>query len=60
MTKEQFERESNYGVVMALAREMVKRGIINQWDYSRADTMFIHKYHPPIGSLQPAINPKKP
>jgi hypothetical protein len=60
MTKDQFERESNYGVVMALAREMAKKGIINQRDYSKADTMFIRKYHPPIGGLQSDIKPKKP
>ena len=51
MNKEQFRRESRYGMVMALARVMLTKGIITDRDYRKIDTMFKAKYQPIIGSL---------
>lgn len=52
MTKEQFERETRYGAAMALAREMLKEGIISEKEYRKIDTIFQRKYRPIIGALQ--------
>jgi len=55
MTKEQFDRETRYGVVMATARTMLSKGILNERDYRKIDTMMRQKYRPIIGSLQAEI-----
>ena len=52
MNKEQFERESRYGAAMALAREMLNKGLISDKDYCKIDTIFKRKYRPIIGALQ--------
>ena len=51
MSKEQFEREKNYRVSLAIAKSMLKKGIITDDDYSIIDTMLKDKYRPIIGSL---------
>jgi hypothetical protein len=51
MTKEQFEREKNYGVSMAVARIMLAGGIISDRDYRKIDTIFKQKYQPIIGTI---------
>ena len=56
MTKEQFEREARYGAAMALAHEMLKKGIISEREYRKIDIIFQRKYRPVIGALQ-ADNP---
>jgi len=53
VTKEQFDREKNYGAAMAVARAMLSNGIITQEEYSRIDAMFTEKYRPLIGSEMP-------
>ena len=55
MTKEQLTRETNYGAAMAIARVMLTKGLISEKDYRKFDTMFIKKYRPIIGGLQPKI-----
>ena len=50
MTKEQFDREKNYGAAMAVARAMLSKGIINEDDYRRIEVAFANKYRPLIGS----------
>ena len=52
MTKEQFDREKNYGASMAVARSMLSSGIINDKDYRKIDTIFKKKYRPLIGAQQ--------
>ena len=52
MTREQFEREKNYGALMAVARAMLSKGLINDKEYCKIDTIFRQKYRPIIGTLQ--------
>jgi len=40
MTNGQFEREKNYGVVMAVARMMLSKGLISEKDYRKIDTIY--------------------
>lgn len=51
MSKEQFEREKNYRVSLAIAKSMLKKEIITDEDYSIIDIMLKAKYRPIIGSL---------
>jgi len=51
VTNGQFERETNYGAAMAIARSMLTKGLINDRDYRKIDTMFRKKYKPLIGGL---------
>ena len=55
MTKDQFQRESNYGAAMAIARSMLTKGLITEKDFKKIDTMFRKKYRPIIGSLREKI-----
>ena len=56
MTNEQFERESNYGAAMAIARSMLERGLISEKDYRKIDTKFKKKYRPLIGGMEAKIS----
>ena len=56
MTKEQFDREKNYGAAMAVARSMLSKGLISEKDYRKIDTIYSRKYRPIIGAL-PAKTP---
>lgn len=51
MTKEQFERESRYRVVLSVADTMLRDGLITGEDYRIIDTIFIEKYRPLFGGL---------
>lgn len=50
MTREQFDREKNYGTAMAVARAMLSKGVITEDDYHKIDAVFTEKYRPLIGS----------
>jgi len=60
MTNEQFGRETRYETAMAAARAMLRRGILNERDYCKIDTMMRRKYRPITGSLLPVKIPDKP
>ncbi len=51
MTTEQFEREKNYRTSLAIARNLVTRGIISEKDYRKIDTMLNKKFSPLLGSI---------
>ena len=51
MTHEQFEREKNYRVSLAISKTMLTKRLITEQDYSKIDTMLIAKYKPVLGSL---------
>lgn len=51
MTYEQFEREKNYRVSLAIAKTMLAKGIINEQDYEKIDTILLDKYRPLLGCL---------
>ncbi len=51
MTKEQFEREKNYQTSVALAKNLLRKGIISEKDYRKIDTILIQKYRPIFGII---------
>ena len=53
MTQVQFERETRYGTVLAIAAVMLEKGILTERDYRKIDTMMRRKYRPVIGGLLP-------
>ena len=52
MTNEQFKREMRYRTVMAVARSMLKRGLISKEEYDAFDSKMIDKYNPLFGGLK--------
>ena len=51
MTSEQFEREKNYRVALAIAKMMLSKTIIDRNDFKKINTMLIKKYNPLLGNL---------
>ncbi|MCX7749148.1 MAG: hypothetical protein N2645_19985 [Clostridia bacterium] len=51
MTKEQFEREKNYRVSIAIAKSMLAKRIITEQEFKRIDNMLIIRYKPVFGGL---------
>ncbi len=51
MNHEQFKRERNYRVSLAIAKSMRSKKLITEQEYSKIDKMLITKYTPIIGSL---------
>ncbi len=53
MTSGQFERELDFGAMMAVAREMHGAGLISRSEYVKIGTIFRAKYRPVIGVILP-------
>ena len=51
MTKEQFQREKNYCVSLAITRSLLNKEIITKSDYRKIDTMLTKKYNPLLGNV---------
>ena len=51
MTRVQYKQERNYRVSLAIAKAMLKKGLISGKDYRKIDSMLIAKYNPVIGGL---------
>lgn len=51
MTNEQFEREMRYRTVMAVARSMLKQGLISGAEYDDFDRKMMAKHQPIFASL---------
>jgi hypothetical protein len=51
MTRAQFEREKNYRVSLAIAKNMLEKGLINRKEFNKVDSMLVTKYQPVIGGL---------
>ncbi len=51
MTLEQFKAEKNYRVALAIAKTMLGKGLINDREYKKINTILIAKYRPIIGAL---------
>ena len=51
MTKEQFDREKKYQAALAVAREMLKKGIINEADFLRVEAKLAEKFRPTFGGF---------
>ena len=51
MSREDYQREMNYELRMAVARTMLRSGIISADEFSAIDTIMLAKYRPKIGGL---------
>jgi hypothetical protein len=51
MTQEQFEREKNYRVSIAIAKAMLLKKLITEQEYRKIDKILITKYKPVFGGL---------
>lgn len=51
MNQEQFKREKNYRVSLAIAKAMLLRELITEHEYSKIDKILITKYNPVFGGL---------
>lgn len=51
MTKEQFEREKKYQAALAVARSMLKEGVINEEDFLRIEANLRAKFKPILGGF---------
>jgi uncharacterized membrane protein len=55
MTPEQFDREKKYQAALAVARAMLKKGVIDEDDYTKTEKVLRVKFCPFIGVFQPEI-----
>lgn len=51
MTKEQFEREKKYQAALAVARSMLRQGVINDTDLVRIEARLKEKFKPVLGGF---------
>ncbi|HBV51202.1 MAG TPA: hypothetical protein H9956_05875 [Candidatus Eisenbergiella pullicola] len=51
MTKEQFDREKKYQAALAVAREMLKKGVIDEADFLRIEARLAAKFQPVLGGI---------
>lgn len=52
MTKEQFDREKNYGASVSIAKALLQARLITEREFCKIDTIYRRKYRPIIGGLQ--------
>lgn len=51
MTEEQFKAEKLYQASLALARSMLKKGLVTANEFAIIDTILLDKYRPLLGTL---------
>ena len=51
MTKEQFDREKKDQAALAVAREMLQKGVINEADFLRIEARLAAKIRPGLGGI---------
>ena len=51
MNKTEGMREARYQAAMHMARQLLKKGVIDEDDYAKFDTKMSEKYRPILGSL---------
>lgn len=51
MTEEQFERESNYGLAMAVIRALEKKGLLTATEVEKIREKLIRRFNPIWGHL---------
>lgn len=51
MTKEQFEVEKLYQSSLAIARTMLKNGLVTEEDFNLIEASLREKYQPKLGTL---------
>jgi len=57
MNSEHFERERLYQATIAIARTMLRQGLITEDEFSIIDTKMREKYRPFLGTLCPSKSP---
>ncbi len=55
LTPEQFDREKKYQAALAVARAMLRQGIISDDDYTKTEAILRRKFCPFIGVFKPEI-----
>lgn len=58
MSKDDFLQEVKYESRMAVARTMLRSGLITKEEYCEIDTIFLDKYRPLLGGLRAEKVPK--
>lgn len=51
MTKAQFDREKKYQAALAVARSMLKQGVINEADFLYIEARLREKFKPILGGF---------
>ena len=52
MTREQFDREKKYQAALAIARALLKKGIIDLDDFNKTEEILREKFSPSIGTFK--------
>lgn len=55
LTKDQFEREGNYQLAMAIMRMLLGKGLLTKDEYSKANARLVERYNPIWGHLPDVI-----
>ncbi len=55
MTEEQFAREKRYQLILAIARKMVRDGVLSEGDLIDIELMMREKYRPVFCASDPKI-----
>ena len=56
MTKEQLQRECDYGAAMSIAENLLKSGLITRKEHAAINKLFLKKYAPVVAGS--AENPR--
>ncbi|MCM1486733.1 MAG: SHOCT domain-containing protein [Firmicutes bacterium] len=51
MSEEEFRAEKMYLLCLETAKEMLKRGIISEEEFTQIDTILLEKYKPTLSTL---------
>ena len=51
MPREEFEREKMYQTTMCIFRSMLRKGLLTEEEYRKAERLMVKKYQPKIGTL---------
>lgn len=51
MDNDLFSRELDYQTSLAIANQLLRSGFLTAGEFTRARTLLLEKYHPPIGIL---------
>lgn len=55
LTKEQFEREGNYRLAVAVMRTLRSKGLLNEVEYHKANERLVDRYDPIWGHLPDVV-----
>lgn len=55
MTEMQFQAEKRYQVALAIAKALLKKGLLTEEEYATIDTILLEKFQPALGTLLPEM-----